>query len=643
MQANVVSRLLGVVICLLILHGCSQAPERTLPPTDDPLSERAAESMAAGDFLAAANLYRQLATTTTDPALRSSYLLAATEAAAQGGDWDGVRESVALLQGYPFGSPNDLRYRILGTELMLREMRPLDAIDVLGASPGPEVPNHLAIRYFRVLARTYRQMGNLLESANALQQVDALLTDIDERLATQTEILRTLVLLNDMALERLQPSPPGVPGGWMQLALLVKQHGDDRTQFDPLYADWRARFPQHPALPELLSNYTALRQQQMLRADRVAVLLPLSGPLAGASAALRDGMMLQHLDDGEQRTPRLRFYDSSDPALTWPTYKQAVADGAELVIGPLQKDAVDQLVRAGELPVPVLALNEVALTRLPPENLFMYSLSPEDEARQVAEKAWLDGIRRPLVLVPQGDWGERIASAYQDRWQTLGGDIAGTGRYDSSAHDFSATIKTLLHLDQSVARHQEMQKWLGKRVEFEPRRREDVDAIFLAARPIQAQGMRPQLQFHRAADLPVYATSHAWSGRLSRNQAEDLRGILLPDIPWLVQQDRSGLSQSTVAEFFPASGSALGRLYAMGMDAVKLAPHLGRLRSSRFEALEGATGNLYMDEQQRVRRQLVWLRLDEEPEIIGFAPRLDLQEQSIEIAPLQPDETEPAT
>jgi outer membrane PBP1 activator LpoA protein len=643
MQANVVSRLLGVVICLLILHGCSQAPERTLPPTDDPLSERAAESMAAGDFLAAANLYRQLATTTTDPALRSSYLLAAAEAAAQGGDWDGVRESVALLQGYPFGSPNDLRYRILGTELMLREMRPLDAIDVLGASPGPEVPNHLAIRYFRVLARTYSQMGNLLESANALQQVDALLTDIDERLATQTEILRTLVLLNDMALERLQPSPPGVPGGWMQLALLVKQHGDDRTQFDPLYADWRARFPQHPALPELLSNYTALRQQQMLRADRVAVLLPLSGPLAGASAALRDGMMLQHLDDGEQRTPRLRFYDSSDPALTWPTYKQAVADGAELVIGPLQKDAVDQLVRAGELPVPVLALNEVALTRLPPENLFMYSLSPEDEARQVAEKAWLDGIRRPLVLVPQGDWGERIASAYQDRWQTLGGDIAGTGRYDSSAHDFSATIKTLLHLDQSVARHQEMQKWLGKRVEFEPRRREDVDAIFLAARPIQAQGMRPQLQFHRAADLPVYATSHAWSGRLSRNQAEDLRGILLPDIPWLVQQDRSGLSQSTVAEFFPASGSALGRLYAMGMDAVKLAPHLGRLRSSRFEALEGATGNLYMDEQQRIRRQLVWLRLDEEPEIIGFAPRLDLQEQSIEIAPLQPDETEPAT
>jgi outer membrane PBP1 activator LpoA protein len=188
-----------------------------------------------------------------------------------------------------------------------------------------------------------------------------------------------------------------------------------------------------------------------------------------------------------------------------------------------------------------------------------------------------------------------------------------------------------------------MQKWLGKRVEFEPRRREDVDAIFLAARPIQAQGMRPQLQFHRAADLPVYATSHAWSGRLSRNQAEDLRGILLPDIPWLVQQDRSGLSQSTVAEFFPASGSALGRLYAMGMDAVKLAPHLGRLRSSRFEALEGATGNLYMDEQQRIRRQLVWLRLDEEPEIIGFAPRLDLQEQSIEIAPLQPDGTEPAT
>lgn len=645
MQANVVSRLLGLMLFLFLLHGCSQVPERTDRASADPVTERAAAAMAEGEFLAAAELYRQLAANTADPDLRSRYLLAAAEASARGSDWDRVRESVAALDGYPFADPEALRYRLLSTELMLREMRPIDAIQVLGKAPGPDISEQLAIRYFRILARTYRQMGNLLESANAMQEVDRLLDDIDDRLAAQTEILRTLVLLSDQALERLQPSPPGVSGGWMQLALIVKQEGDNSARFDPLYSDWRSRFPDHPVLPELLSTYTAQRQGQLLNAKRIAVLLPQSGQLATVSAAIRDGMLIKHLESSENAGSTLRFYDATDPAMIWPTYNQAVSEGAELVIGPLQKGAVEQLARAGELPVPVLALNEVTLTRLPPDNLFMFSLSPEDEARQVAERAWLDGVRRPVVMVPLGNWGDRLAAAYQTRWQELGGEIAGAVRYDGSAHDYSAEIKTLLHLDQSVARHQQLQKWLGQRVEFEPRRRDDVDAVFIAARPVQAQGIRPQLQFHRAADLPVYATSHAWSGQLSRNQAEDVRGILLPDIPWLLQQDETPLAKNNVALYLPDSGSALGRLYAMGMDAVKLAPHLGRLRSSRFEALDGATGNLYMDGQQRVRRQLVWLRLDENPEILGFAPRLDLQQQSIEIAPVDPLEpnTEPTS
>jgi outer membrane PBP1 activator LpoA protein len=326
-------------------------------------------------------------------------------------------------------------------------------------------------------------------------------------------------------------------------------------------------------------------------------------------------------------------------------YNQAVADGAQLVIGPLQKEAVNQMLRAGELPVPVLALNEVVLTAAPPENLFMYSLSPEDEARQVAERVWLDGLRRPAVLVPEGDWGDRLAIAFEQRWQDLGGEMAGVGRYDGGTHDYRGAITSLLQLDQSVARYQELQKWLGRQLEFEPRRREDVDAVFIGARPVQAQGIRPQLQFHRAADLPVYATSHAWLGQLSLAQAEDMRGILLPDIPWLIQPDGRENGRETVSQYLPKSGSAYGRLYAMGIDALRLVPNLARLQTSRFESLDGETGNLYMDESQRVRRQLVWVRLDETPEVLGFAPRLDLQETPVEVAPAQSPtvETAPAS
>ena len=138
--------------------------------------------------------------------------------------------------------------------------------------------------------------------------------------------------------------------------------------------------------------------------------------------------------------------------------------------------------------------------------------------------------------------------------------------------------------------------------------------------------MRPQLQFHHAADLPVYATSHAWLGALAPNQVEDMKGILLADIPWLVTASGGGeTDRASVAQVLPNSGTAYARLYAMGMDALRLVPHLRRLQSSRYEALDGSTGSLYMDELNQIHRQLVWLRLDAEPEILGFAPRMDLQ------------------
>jgi hypothetical protein len=631
MQANVAHRLLPLVLGAFLLHGCGQLQERPSPVTSD--LARAEALAGEGQYLAAADLYRQIALRTDDPTAQAALLLAGGEAAAAGGDWDAARNAVAELAQRPLTGTAALRYRLLMAEVLLTEMRPLDALEALGEPPAAADPIALQLRFYEDSARAYRQMGNLFESAKVLQALDPLLRDRQRRLDNQTTILRTLALLNEQLLEKLQPSPPGIEGGWMQLALIVKQHGSEPEKIAPLFEDWRRRFPQHPAMPELLLNYADQIQAQLSQFDRIAVLLPQSGKLAEVSSAIRDGLLIQRLRTQSPARPALRFYDSSDSATVWPLYNQAVADGAQLVIGPLQKDAVNQLLRAGELPVPVLALNEVTLSGAPPINLFMYSLSPEDEARQVAERIWIDGMRRPAVLAPQGDWGDRLATAFEQRWQGLGGDIAGVGRYDSGAHDYSGAITGLLHLDQSAARHKELQQWLGKQLEFEPRRREDIDAVFVAARPVQAQGIRPQLQFHRAGDLPVYATSDAWLGQLSRSQAEDMRGILLPEIPWMIHSEGADDDRAVISRYLPRSGAAYGRLYAMGMDAFQLAPNLNRLSSSRFESLDGKTGNLFMDEGRRIRRQLVWLRLDDPPEVLGFAPRLDLQEAPVEVAP----------
>ncbi|MCB1803438.1 MAG: penicillin-binding protein activator, partial [Gammaproteobacteria bacterium] len=214
------------------------------------------------------------------------------EAARLAGDWDGVRQALAQLAQSPPAGDQALQQRLLQAEVMLQEQRPEEAFAALGAAPVPGTPDALRIRYYRDLAATYRQLGNLLETAAALQEVDALQTERADRLATQSEILRSLALLNEQVLRDLQPSPPGVLGGWMELALLVKQYGAEPDRLQELFAQWRERFPQHPALPELLSDYRQQLQGQLQHYDQIAVLLPQSGTLANVASAIRDGILI---------------------------------------------------------------------------------------------------------------------------------------------------------------------------------------------------------------------------------------------------------------------------------------------------------------------------------------------------------------
>ena len=616
--SRISARPLALLILAALFAACSPVKEPPAPAID-PAIARAERLLEQQDYSGAAALFRGLAERNTGEAARR-YRLEAADAALRGGDLNGAENQLGQLSADTLSPRGALLARRLNAEILLAQRRADLALELLQQPPGPDAPAPLLRRYLRGLGDSYRLNGRLLDSANTLQQLETLQTDRSARLETQTEVLRTLTLLNELVLSNLQPSPPGIPGGWMQLALLIKQHGDEPDTLQPLLQQWRSNFPGHPAMPELIDTYQARLQQQIQRATRVAVMLPQSGRYARAATALRDGLMASYYRLEPHKRPQLRFYDSSDSSEAWPLYNQAVADGAEILIGPLQKEIVSQLSRAGDLSIPVLALNQVQTDSVPPANLFMFALSPEDEARQAAERIWLDGLRRPLVLVPQGDWGQRIAQAFDFRWRGLGGSPVGSRSYDPESNDFSTSITSLLHLDQSKERHRQVQGWLGKKLKFEPRRREDVDAIFLAARPRQAQSFPPLLQFHHAGELPLYATSHAWTGKLNEQQLADMKGMMLADIPLLVSPgDREALAQH-----IPAVSGPLIRLHAMGMDALALLPHLKRLQSTTYESLDGQTGNLFMDAENRILRQTVWLKLADPPRILGYAARLDL-------------------
>ncbi|WP_374440207.1 penicillin-binding protein activator [Pseudomonas panipatensis] len=411
-------------------------------------------------------------------------------------------------------------------------------------------------------------------------------------------------LVSSLPIQQLQASPnEGDLSGWLELARIVKSSStlnEQQANID----NWRQKNPEHPAakqLPESLQKLKSLAGQPL---TKIALLLPQQGQLASVARALQDGFMAayyQAQQGGQQ--PAIQLYDSSQVRSLDDFYRQAQADGVQLVVGPLEKPLVKQLGDRPQLPITTLALNYSDSSQPGPAQLFQFGLSAEDEAREVARRAWGDGMRRAVALVPRGDWGDRVLASFSRDWQAKGGTLIAAEHVDQPV-ELAQQIADLLQLRQSEGRAKRLQNVLDSNVDTQPSRRQDIDFIFLAATPQQARQIKPTLAFQYAGDLPVYATSNLYTGVNNPGQDQDLNGIRFCETPWLLQTNNP-LRQQVVAQW-PQAASSLGRLYAMGADAYRLAPRLPELKAVPSMQLDGLTGSLSLAPNQRIERHLPW-------------------------------------
>ncbi len=605
----------------LALPGCSTAPRTTpapqaLPTTAEPAHqpdpmalERARDAEARGDLVVAALEYRALARSAPAP-WRERLELKAAAALARGGYLEQARQITAAIDPATLEPESLGRLRAVEARIALHGGDPQGAIEQLPPEAIPALPVALQREHHHLRAEAFELLGNLPEAIRERASLDTLLEEGEERWQNASALWQDLMRLDAEALRSLIAAPPPDPlSGWLELAYLIKRDGTDPALREEALEQWRQRYPGHGAAGELLERLLAEEEAFSGRPGRIALLLPLSGPFAAPAQAVRDGFLAAHYAEAEaEEGPEIRIYDTGgDEARGLELYRRAIAEGAEMVVGPLDKRLVERLVREERIETPTLALNYARSENSHPR-LFQFGLLPEDEARQVAERAWLDGHDRALVLVPEGEWGERMGETFARHWQRLSGTLLERQDYDPGKNDFGEPVQKLLNIDRSKARHRQLQKLLDTRLGFEPRRRQDADFIFTAAFPRQARQIRPQLKFFYAADLPVYATSHAYAGSVDTTLDRDMDGILFCDMPWVLGTEQAPPRWETIERLWPSSAHAFKRLYAMGIDAYRLIPSLRYLRTHPQEHFRGATGNLYLDGQNRVHRQLVWAR-----------------------------------
>lgn len=392
--------------------------------------------------------------------------------------------------------------------------------------------------------------------------------------------------------------------GWLELALRLRNAGTALDGQAQSIRDWQTNWPDHPANATLPGELSLIVTLSAERPESIALALPQSGRLSEAGQAVRDGFLARFYttSDEERDAVSVRIYDSADRNFA-DLYQEMVGNDVDLIVGPLAKPAVTALAGRDDLPVPVLALNYSENNGTAPANLYQFGLSAEDEARQIAERLVTDGHPQAVALIPWGSWGDRVANALNSRLQMLDGTLLDIVRFDPE-ESLKDVVAKAFRVDVSRERAITVERTTGMNVEFEPRRRQDMDAIVMVASPDTARQLKPTFAFYYGGDLPVYAPSTIYSGQPDANRDGDLNGVLFTDIPWVLNSPESFQSQASSA--LPSVTRRQGRLFALGADAWQLAMKAHLLRNLPDAQVNGLTGTLMMNRNGRVRRQQQW-------------------------------------
>ena len=591
-----------LLIIALSLYSCTPENRIISDKTTEPADTTVTETIELQIPVESATPYIELAASSTGIE-RNQYLLKAAQLLSQQKQFDLAEEQISAMNHELLDSEALIEIQLLTAEIELSRGNAREALKRLNVSSI--LPAEQQIKFMRLRAKAFLDAGYPLESAKTRVQMDKLLSDSFDKEINHQAIWEALSLLPKTSLQQLSNAPLNDDFlGWVELAKIAKRGQVDWQYLQDGISFWREQYPEHPAVDTFIKELGNKQIELIEQPKHIAILLPLKGKYAQVASAIRDGIMssyYQHPDKEFQ--PEISFIDTGDnQAAIWNYYKKAADQGADFIIGPFLKSAVDILTRATQIEVPTLTLNYASAQGETSENLFQFGLLPEDEARQSAELAFRQGHTHAAVLVPEGVWGERLRNAFQLRFEELGGKVINAQSYTPDKNDFKRPIQSMLNINQSYSRYRAIQNIMRTKMQFTPYRRQDVDMIFMAATPKDARQLKPQFKFHYAGEIPVYATSHAFTGQLNKQADRDIDELNFLDMPWILNAPTT--AKQSLIKYWPEQ-QRYSRFFALGVDAYNLIPFLGRLQGKSYERFSGQTGNLYLDPFNRIHRELL--------------------------------------
>jgi outer membrane PBP1 activator LpoA protein len=571
-------------VLLVLLSSCTATPNHQLQIV------QAETLIQQGKNKEAAAIYKQLAATESEQ--KNQFRLLAADALIKANEVAQSKNYITNIDLARLSEPQRNHLNLLQGQVNLSLGNAEKALAQLKTVQTQAFDTQTKIAYYQSLAFAYSLTGDFLQSTQTLLAIDPYLTPV-QRDKNYEAILNTLSSLSAAQLQAKQVAGADVLNGWLALARVLKL--EPAAVADNLQ-QWKQRYPTHPANSAFLDNYGKSAPTNLEQLRIIAVFLPKTGPFADAANVIRTGFTKAYkvAKKNGQTQAEIRFYDSTKTSPA-ELYQQAVKEGAQLIIGPLDKKDIKSLINNADLTVPVLALNHVEGLNHP--KLYQFGLSPIDDAQACATKAHQDGHQNAVVIVPKTEQGKRFNGYLTEGWKAAGGTVVNTKQYDEKDTDFSAIANFLI----------------------KPSASNNPDVILLNAQAKSARILSSRLLENLAtAGLPIYATSQVYAGDINENRDENLGGITFCDVPWMFAQAYAGeLSKINLQDSWQKVAPGYLRLLPLGIDAYNLISHLTLLKT---KAYNGATGKLTLDEQNKINRELYCAKfVNGVPKPVSFA------------------------
>ncbi|KHT62561.1 penicillin-binding protein [Photobacterium gaetbulicola] len=586
-----VSRLLAPVALAVLLASCSTSNQ---PVVVTDITAAATDS--AANYLIKAE--------SSEGAQSINWNILALKALIKEGQWSQAEQLADRLSRMNMDPLQMAEWQLARATLRYQQGQPKAALDSLNFQPWWTLADSQYLRYHMLRAELYRQTNQPLSAARSRTALDQYLNN-DQKAANWQNLWQDLSNYNNNQLQSVTlASDEEVLRGWLQLAVLKNTYSQRPAKLKSMVEEWLGSHPYHPANQYLPTDLDSIMSLEIAQLDNVALLLPLSGRFEQSGKAVRDGFINAMLDDtGREAETELTVFDTEAESMA-SIMAKLEQSGVEMVIGPLRKEKITEFQRANSSNIALLALNEPDPSKLTQNNACYFSLSPEQEAEQAARHLFAKGHQYPMVLAPGNSFGSRVSNAFIEQWQQLTGNTPATRQF-SSRKQIQQEIAAVFGLTESQSRIQQMQQVLGMELEAEPRSRRDTDAVYLIANVNELTLLKPfiEVSINPDASQPkLYASSRSYPDRTA--DTSEIRGIEFSDIPLLIDANHNFMNR--YEELWPDSRNTDVRLHAFGMDAYKMVSELPQMRVVDNYTTQGNTGQLSLDDQCVIQRQLSW-------------------------------------